>query len=78
MRKSLSLRAILAAGARGRGVWVGASVCRATRAVGRVCTGGDDSKGWSVESKSSDVTSEAELEEGGEEPAPLTASPWGT
>ena len=40
--------------------------------------GGDDSEGWSWESGSSDGTSEAESEEGKEEPAPLAASPWGT
>ena len=39
---------------------------------------GDDSKGWSGESGSSDATSDAESEEGEEEHAPLTASPWGT
>ena len=34
--------------------------------------------GWSRESGSSDATSDAESEEGKEEHAPLTASPWGT
>ena len=34
--------------------------------------------GWSGESGSSDDTSDAESEEGEEEHAPLTASPWGT
>ena len=40
--------------------------------------GGEDSEGWSGESGSSDATLNAELEEAKEEPAPLTASPWGT
>ena len=38
----------------------------------------DNREGWSGESGSSDATSEAESEEVEEEPAPLTASPWGT
>ena len=40
--------------------------------------GGGDSKGWSGESGSSDRTSDADSEEAEEEPALLTASPWGT
>ena len=68
----------MAAGARGRGVWVGASVCRATKEVGRVGAGGDDSEGWSGERGSSDAALDAELEEGKEEPALLTALTWGT
>ena len=75
---SLSLRAILEAGAGGRGAWVGASGRRATREVGRGGAGGDDSEGWSGESGSSDRKSDMESEEGKEEHAPLTASPWGT
>ena len=39
--------------------------------------GGDDREGWSGESGSISVTSEAELEEAEEEPTPLTALPWG-
>ena len=60
---SLSLRAISAAGARGKGAWERASGRRATRKVVRGSAGGDDSEGWSRESGSSDVTSEAESEE---------------
>ena len=45
---------------------------------GEEARGGDESKGWSRESGSSDVTSDVELEEAAEEPAPLTALPWGT
>ena len=75
---SLSLRAISAAGAGGRGAWAGASVRRATREVGRGGAGRDDSEGWSGTSGSSDATSDAESEEVEEEPALLTASPWGT
>ena len=40
--------------------------------------GGDDSEGWSGESGSSDVTSDAESEEVKEEPTQLMALPWGT
>ena len=39
---------------------------------------GDDGEGWSGESRSSDVTSDAESEEVKEEPTQMTASPWGT
>ena len=39
---------------------------------------GGDSEGWSGGSGSSDVTSDAESEEAEEEPARLTALPWGT
>ena len=39
---------------------------------------GDDSEGWSRKSGISDRTSDAESEEGEEEPASLTESPWGT
>ena len=46
--------------------------------MGKGGTGGDDSEGWSGESGSSNATSDAELEEGEEKHAPLTASPWGT
>ena len=46
--------------------------------MGRGGVGRDDSEGWSGEIGSSDVTSDAESEEAEEEPAPLTASPWGT
>ena len=62
------LMAILAAWARGSGAWAGASGRRATREVGRGGTGGDDSKVWSRESRSSKKTSDAESEEGEEEP----------
>ena len=74
---SSSLRAISAAGAGGRRAWAGASGRRATGEVGRGGAGGDDSKEWSGESGSSDAKSYAESEEGKEEHAPLTASPWG-
>ena len=63
---SSSLRAISAAGARGRGAWAGASGSRATRDVGGGGAGGDDSKGWSEESGRSNLTSDAESEEGKE------------
>ena len=62
----------------GRSAWEGASGCRAMRAVGGGGAGGDNSKGWSGESRISNATSDAELEGGEEEHAPLTASPWGT
>ena len=75
---SSSLRAISAAEAGGRGAWARESGRRATREVGIEGAEGDDSEGWSRESGSSDATSDAELEELEEEPAPLTALPWGT
>ena len=40
--------------------------------------GGDESEGWSGESGGSGTKSDVELEEGAEEHAPMTASPWGT
>ena len=76
--KYLSLWAILAAGAGDRSAWGGASGRRFTREVGRGGAGGDNSEGWSGERGSSDETSDAESEEGEEEPAPLTALPRGT
>ena len=75
---SLSLRVISTAGAGGRGVWAGASGRRSTSEVGRGGAGKEESKGWRGESKSSDEISDAESEKGEEEPALLTASPWGT
>ena len=57
---------------------MGESDRRVTREVGRGDAGGDNSKGCIGESGSSDKTSDAESEEGKEEPALLTASPWGT
>ena len=56
----------------------GASDRKITREVGRGGAGGDDSEGLSREGGSSDDTSDVEPEEGEEEPAPLTALPWGT
>ena len=76
--KSLSLRAISAAGAGGRSAWAGASGRRATREVGEGGAGGDNSEGRSGESGGSNATLDAESEEGKEEHALLTASPWGT
>ena len=76
--ESVSLRAILASRDGGRSAWAGASGRRAMREVGRGGAGGDDSKGWSGEIGSSDATSDADSGEGEEEPAPLTALPWGT
>ena len=75
---SSSLRAILAAGDGGMGAWARARGRRAMVEVERGGAGGDDSKVWSGESRRSDATSDAESEEVDEEPAPLTASPWGT
>ena len=75
---SLSLWAILAAGSRGRGAWARASGRRAIRKVGRGGAGGDDSEGWSRESGSNNMTSDAESEESEEKSVPLTASPRGT
>ena len=72
---SLSLQAILAAGAGGRSARGGARGHRVPREVGRSGEGGKaKSKGWS---RGSDDASDVEMEEEGWEDATLTASPWG-
>ena len=57
---SFSLRAISETGAGCKGTWTGASGRRATREVGRGGAGGDDSEGWSGESRSSDDISDTD------------------
>ena len=63
----MSQRVISAAGGGGRSVWAGASGRRVIREVEGVCSGGNDSEGWSGESGIRDATSDAESEEGKEE-----------
>ena len=73
---SLSLREILAAGARGRSARGGASGRRGPREVMRSGEGGEsESEGWRG---GSDDALDAETEEEGWGHAPLMASPWGT
>ena len=72
---SLSLRAISAAGARGRSGWAGARGRRATREVRGGGAGEAGNEGWSGESGGRDATLDAGMEEEEKEHAPLAALP---
>ena len=76
--KSLSLRAILAAGAGDRSAWGGGERPQGPEGGGERGRRGGRKRGMEQGERGSDAKSDAETEEEEGDHALLTASPWGT